>query len=241
MRPIIGISAGRRLVKSSEGKTRATVLYTTYSEMVRATGGIPVVLPPGDPAEIPELIARLDGLILSGGGDVEPALYGGEHLDGVYAVDPVRDAFELALVRAAVAQRLPTLAICRGMQIANVALGGTLFEDIATRRPQALAHQVKGEGVREPQHAAYLDSGSSLAQAIGDEVAKVNSIHHQALDDVAAVFRVVGTAPDGIVEAVEPTNDDWPMWGVQWHPEYLGAGDPASRRLFAAFVDRAAG
>lgn len=224
------------MVTSSAGETRAHVLYTTYTDMVREADGIPVVLTAGSPAEAEALLDRLDGLVLSGGGDIDPGRYGAGPHESVYAVDPLRDQFEIALARGAAKRRLPTLAICRGMQIANVAFGGTLFEDIATQSPNALEHRCHGRAATEPQHTVELDPDSTTAKALGKDLVDVNTIHHQSLRVVSEQFRVTGRAPDGIIEAVEPTDTSWPMWAVQWHPEYLGGDDGPSLALFQALV-----
>jgi putative glutamine amidotransferase len=239
MQPIIGVTSGRRMVTSTKGETRATVLYTTYTNMVRHAGGMPVVLTPGPADEASSIIARLDGLILSGGGDVAPSIYGGVAHEAVYEVDPLRDEYELALARAAHDRRLPMLAICRGMQVANVAFGGTLIEDIPSESASALEHQIGGPGTVTPHHVVKIAPGSAVAAAVGTETPNVNTIHHQALRVVADVFRLVGEAPDGIAEAIESADDEWPMWGVQWHPEYLGQHDGPSLRLFETLVDAA--
>lgn len=241
MQPIIGVSSGRRMVTSSAGETRAHVLYTTYTSMIREADGLPVVLTPGPATEVEALLDRLDGLLLSGGGDIEPVCYDGVQHEAVYGIEPLLDEFELALVRGAARRNLPTLAICRGMQIANVALGGTLFEDIKSARPDALEHRRRGQGATEPQHAVELDPDSTTARALGKDTVEVNTVHHQALREVAEQLRVTGRAPDGIIEAVEPTDSSWPMWAVQWHPEWLGRDDEPSLALFRAFVAAAGG
>jgi putative glutamine amidotransferase len=224
------------MVKSTKGETRATVLYTTYSSMVRNAGGIPVILTPGRADEAPRVIERLDGLLMTGGGDIDPGRYGGELHETVYEVDALRDEYEIALALAARNQKLPTLAICRGMQVANVAFGGTLFEDIRSSDGTMLEHQIGGLGTIEPQHSVQVESGSAVAHALGAETLEVNSIHHQALREVAALFRTTGWAPDGTIEAIESDDPAWSMLGVQWHPEYLGEHDEPSVALFKAFV-----
>ena len=241
MQPIIGVSSGRRMVTSPVGETRAHVLYTTYTGMIRRAGGLPIVLTPGPPEEAEAILGRIDGLLLAGGGDVDPARYGGYTHETVYAVDPLRDEFEVALARGAAERRLPTLAICRGMQITNVALGGTLIVDIGVTYPDALEHRRHGPAVVEPQHTVTVEPGSTTSKALGTDIVETNTIHHQALRDVAGGLRVTARAHDGIIEAVEPTDDDWPMWGVQWHPEYLGEGDSPSLAIFEALVVAAGG
>jgi putative glutamine amidotransferase len=152
-------------------------------------------------------------------------------------VHAARDAFELALVRAAHERRLPTLAICRGVQIANVALGGTLVQDIPSDRPEALPHD--GPGARDERvHTVRVAAGSRLAAALGGTDATINSMHHQSVARVADGLVAVAFAPDGVVEGLEWAGDDWWMAGVQWHPEEL-TDTPESwdRALFAAFAE----
>lgn len=225
------------MVTSTKGETRATVLYTTYSSMIRHAGGMPVILTPGSAEEAPAVIARLDGLLMSGGGDVDPAEYGGIAHETLYGVDPLRDEYEIALARAARDRHLPTLAICRGMQAANVAFGGTLIEDITSDNPAALQHRVEGLATTEPQHAVELEPASAVAGAVGRTSIQVNTVHHQAIRTPSDALAVVGRAPDGTIEAVESTDPAWLMWGVQWHPEYLGVTDTPSEALFKSFVD----
>jgi len=217
------------------------VLYTSYTSMIREAGGLPLILTPGPTTEVEALLDRLDGLLLPGGGDIDPLCYGGTPHQAVYGVEQLRDEFELALVLSAAQRRLPTLAICRGMQIANVALGGTLIEDIKSADPEALEHRRHGQQATEPQHTVELDPDSTTARALAKDTVEANTIHHQALRDVAEQLRVAGRAPDGIIEAVEPTDASWPMWGVQWHPEWLGRDDEPSLGLFRAFVAAAGG
>jgi putative glutamine amidotransferase len=237
MLPMIGITCAQREVPSSAGEDRAHVLYATYSAMVRAAGGVPVVLVPSD--GIDELVARIDGLVLSGGGDVDPTRYGGPGAESVYGVDRERDEFEIALARAAAAQRLPTLAVCRGMQVVNVAFGGTLIADIPTAIPGAEQHRRRSGDARLPVQRVTLEAGSAVATALGSTEVLVNSIHHQAIDEVGTGLRVTGRAGDGLPEAMEAA--EWPLWGVQWHPEWLGRDDGPSLRLFRTLVEAASG
>jgi putative glutamine amidotransferase len=184
------------------------------------------------------------GLVLTGGEDVAPARYGAPPHPRLGEVHDGRDAFEAALVHAARARALPTLAICRGVQILNVALGGTLVQDIPSERPDAIEHD--GDWPRTARvHDVEVAPGSRLARALGTERLSINSMHHQAVGTVAPSLVAVAHAPDGVVEGVEWPNDDWWMVGVQWHPEELSAAPEGwDRSLFAAFADvarRAAG
>ncbi len=241
MRPIVGVTTKPRDVPSSAGVSSHHILNRAYPDAVVASGGTPVLLSPLPAGDAGPLLDRLDGLVLSGGGDVDPRLYGGEWHDSLYGVDPERDRFEIELARAAAERRLPTLAICRGMQVLNVALGGTLVVDIPTQVDGAGDHARTGEHVYDRYQRVVLEPGCRVAEALGAREVMVNSIHHQALAGVAEPLRVVGVADDGVVEAVEPVDEGWPLWAVQWHPEYLGERHREALRLFEAFVGVAAG
>jgi putative glutamine amidotransferase len=176
------------------------------------------------------------GLVLTGGEDVDPAHYGAPAHPALGEVHEGRDAFEIALVQAARARRLPTLAICRGVQVVNVALGGTLVQDLASEQPAALPHDGRW-GRSDRVHGLRVAGGSRLAGAIGATEATINSLHHQALGRVADGLVAVAHAPDGVVEGVEWAGGDWWMTGVQWHPEELvGTSEEWDRALFAAFA-----
>ncbi len=238
MRPVIGITTRMRDVTSSAGVSATHTINRAYPDAVARAGGLAMLLIPVPGPDVGEVARRLDGLVLSGGGDVDPARYGGRHHDSVYDVDPERDEFEIALVAEAAARRLPTLAICRGLQVLNVALGGSLIVDIPSEVAGSLTHSRVGEHVHERHQRVTLDPGCRLASVLGAQV-DVNSIHHQAVDRVAAPLRVVGTTPDGVVEAVEHEDDSWPLWAVQWHPEYLAERHGDALSLFEVLVGAA--
>lgn len=224
----------------SPGQESAHATLATYTTMVRAVGGIPILLVPGSDDEAERVLGLIDGLLLSGGGDVDPERYGGARPDSVYAVDEVRDEYEITLSRLAAERHLPTLCICRGLQVMNVAMGGTLIEDIADESPAHLIHRMDGDEAHQARHAVTIEPGSSTAKALGRDHLEVNSLHHQAVRAVGSGLVATGFAPDGIVESLAPEDPEWPMWAVQWHPEYLGPSDEPSLALFEAFI-RAAG
>lgn len=241
--PLIGITTRRKVVASPTGLDLPTSLVSSYYvTSVERAGGVPLMLPITAPEHAAEVVARLDGLVLSGGGDVDPSLYGAPADPAVADVDRGRDDFEIALIHAARAARLPVLAICRGIQILNVALGGTLIQDLPTEPvpeggPPRLTHSRLGQDIYALCQPVRIEAGSGLAGLLGSDLIKVNSVHHQALRDVAPGLRPVAWAEDGIVEAVETIEDDWPVLGLQWHPECLvEAGDPLSLRPFEALV-----
>ena len=240
MAPLIGITTGLRTLHSPTGDYLVHALGHNYTEMVRHAGGVPVLITAGDPGEIPALLGRLDGVVMSGGGDVDPARYGGQPHPAVYGIDPVRDEFEIALARALAERQLPTACICRGLQVMNVAMGGSLIEDISAEGPDLLPHWVDGDGSYLPQHPVIIERGSVTAKALGTEELGVNTLHHQAVRRVGAGLVVTGRAPDGVIEALAPEDASWPMLAVQWHPEYLGPEHAPSASFFETLV-RAAG
>jgi putative glutamine amidotransferase len=198
-----------------------------YVTAVRASGAIPFVVPTLDPGDAAAVVAELDGLVLSGGGDLDPATYGGVAGPGLYGVDNERDRWELALVAAADDRGIPVLGICRGLQTLNVAAGGTLIPHLPDLTDQA--HRVL-ERDREPVHAVALTDGSVLHGLVGAACA-VNSLHHQAADRVGSGLRAVGYAPDGVIEALEDTRWGRTL-GVQWHPELL-TGQPEQAAIWS--------
>ena len=211
-------------------------LNEAYVEAAREAGLIPLVLPPLDPAELSPVLDAVDGLVLTGGEDVDPAEYGAARSEKTEGIHARRDKCEIAALKLARERRMPTLAICRGLQVANVALGGTLVQDIPTERPSDVVHDLAKERAARV-HGVSVDKGSRLADVLGDTSITVNSSHHQAVDRVAPGLRVTARSPDGVIEGVEWTADDWWLLGVQWHPEELTRDDkPWDRRLFAAFA-----
>lgn len=240
-RPVIGISEGLADYGDYYG--------FGYGRPLLAAGALPVLLPYYErPEDRIELIERLDGLVLAGGRDIEAWRYGRaephpEHLPGL----PHLDEIDLHYARLAVEGAVPLLGICRGVQVLNVGLGGTLYQDLATDRPAPLGHdQNLGESPRprtEPHHSVAVRPGSCLAEVLGLQEIEVNSLHHQGIKTLAGPLTPVAHAPDGLVEAVEPA--DPARWtflvGVQWHPEELcRGGHGPSRRLFERFVAAAA-
>ena len=207
---------------------------------MRATkraGGLPLILPPVlDEGQEGLTLSLLDGLMLSGGGDVDPKHYGADPSPLVKGVDAGRDHAELALAREALRIGMPVLAICRGIQVLNVALGGTLYQDILTELPDALSHApVEDEDRDASAHLVRLTDDSRLARVFGRTEMVVNSFHHQALREVAPDLVVTGHAPDGVIEAAEHVSHPFCI-AVQWHPENPIGNDPGMEHLFAAFV-----
>lgn len=239
MNPIIGITSRQPVIKTSGGDMQAHVVNKVYADAVIRSGGTPIILPPVAPSEAPRIIDRIDGLVLSGGGDIDPTFYGGKLHDDMYAVDPRRDEFEFALVREVQRRKLPVLAICRGLQVLNVALGGSLIEDIPSEIGST-DHTVHGPEVVNCHQTVTIEPDSLVATAIGESEACVNSIHHQAVRNVAPGFRAAGWTSDGVIEVLDPDDHSWPILAVQWHPEYLAVeDDKASLALFMALIEAA--
>jgi putative glutamine amidotransferase len=209
-KPVIGISSAG-VFDSKYYSQRVT-----YPKAVETAGGVPVFLPCGENLEnIPQIISGLDGLLVPGGADVDPALYSEERHPRCGISCAQDDAYDMALIREAVKQKKPILAICRGMQLVNVVFGGTLYQDIPCQYGGKLYHSMLRGGV-ENYHMATFDPNSKIGKIIGGE-AKINSSHHQAVKDVAKGFKIVGKAPDGINEAME--DESGQILCVQWHPE----------------------
>ncbi|MGI9529337.1 MAG: gamma-glutamyl-gamma-aminobutyrate hydrolase family protein [Acidimicrobiia bacterium] len=237
MPPIIGITGRPQEVPAAGTKVRAYLTTHTYSDSVRKGGGIPIVLVPVDAELMDHVMDRIDGLLVTGGGDVNPERYSSERHEEVQGVDDERDEFELEIVRRAMSRRMPTMAICRGLQVVNVAFGGTLVQDLPSHRG-AHGHDITGEGAYEPHSDTLVEDGCWIASIIGPGMHKINSIHHQAVEELGDGLRVVASAPDGTVEAIEPVDASWPLIAVQWHPEFLGVRDHGpSHELFEAFVE----
>lgn len=222
------------------GVTRSSTLCD-YQSALQRTGAIVRIL---DPAvdEPGSIVTAIDGLMLTGGRDVDPALFGEAAHETTVRAEEGRDEYEVALVRAAVDARLPVLAICRGIQVMNVAFGGSLVQDIPTMLPGSVGHQIETPK-SAIAHDVWIDRSSLLARLLeerleGDDSLAVNSRHHQAVKDAAPGFVVTATAPDGVIEAIEKPDCPFCL-GVQWHPEnFWRTGE--FRALFDGFVKAAA-
>lgn len=234
-RPIIGCATFQRDV---EDRSNTPVsLMPSYIEAVRKAGGIPVLLPLIlDEEEMKAALARVDGVVIPGGGDVEPHRYNGIQHESLGGLDPVRDEFEINLIRYTVETGKPFLAICRGMQVFNVAMGGTLWEDVFSMMPSARKHDYYPNQPRNlTPHEVEVEPDSCLAHYLQATQVKVNSLHHQGVKVLANGVRATAVAPDGLIEAIEIPEHPYAL-GVQWHPECLVDDDPAMLRLFEGLV-----
>lgn len=218
-------------------------LMPSYVQAVLSAGGLPVLLPLALSADdLQALLPRLDGILLPGGGDMEPSHYGGNDNDPlVRGVDKLRDTFELVLIRHALEAEKPLLAICRGLQVFNVAMGGSLWEDVHSQMPGAMRHDYGGNGHRDRlAHEITLRPGSLLYNILGSDMIAVNSLHHQGIRTLAPDLRASAVSPDNLIEAVEIEGHPFAL-GVQWHPENILQTEPRMNLLFRHFVNAATG
>lgn len=230
-KPVIGIGAD---LQTTPGLPERVFSFTTYAEALRNAGAIPLLIHP-QAENADELLARLDGLLLAGGDDCDPAIYGEERHPSVEMMDLRRQENELALARMAREQALPTLGICLGMQMLNIAAGGSLVQDIDSQFVTEVKHASDPE--KRARHDVTIDGSTLLGSVIGGGGVNVNSSHHQAVKRVGEGLRTSATAPDGIVEGIE--DPSLPFFvGVQWHPEDM-PGEESASKLFQAFVDAA--
>jgi putative glutamine amidotransferase len=235
MKPLIGITTTQS--KNVHGQP-IVMLMQSYVNAVIQAGGVPVLIPSliGEDGWN-EAYSRLDGILFSGGGDIGLEYSPGDPHPRIDEVDLQRDSIELKMVQAAAVGGKPFLGICRGCQVLNVALGGTLYTHIPDQLPDALDHSYPGNMRRALVHEVKIEEGTHLAEIFGEPILKVNSLHHQGLNEIAPALRVAGHAPDGLVEAVELPDHPFGL-AVQWHPEWL-VDQEATRNLFRRFVERA--
>jgi len=240
-RPLIAV-AGRLAAAGRVSRSEISFAGRVYLDAVLRAGGEPLTLSPRELRhdEAVTLLTRFQGLVLMGGSDIDPHLYGQHRQPHVYGVNPVQDHFEMALVHAAIEMKLPTLAICRGVQLVNVALGGTLYQHIGDI-PGVIAHAPEKfpAGQDYVLHDVAVTPRTKLSQALGATSVRVASFHHQGLDVVAPDLKVVARSSDGLVEGLEHTGSDQWLIGVQWHPEDTATTDPHQQSLYDALIEKA--
>lgn len=237
-RPSIGITPDVSTPTAEQPLTRYE-LKTSYADAVFRAGGLPFILPyTDDRFAIDQYLDRVSGVLITGGAfDIPPEAYGEAAKEGMGPTKPVRTSFETELLRSALARNLPVLGICGGMQLLNVHLGGTLFQDIARELPTARPHEQTHDRTH-PQHPIDVKDGTLLADCVGKGQLMVNSTHHQAVKTVGPKLVISAVAPDGVVEAIESKGHPFAV-GVQWHPELLLESIPLHLGLYRAFVSRA--
>jgi putative glutamine amidotransferase len=234
--PLIGITTYRT---TNEANNSIIALGENYVQAVSQGGGLPVLVPLGLSEErLRDLVARLDGILFSGGGDIDPSIYGAETIPEVKNMDPDRDRVEIQLVRDVVSKGLPFLGICRGLQVINVALGGTLYTHIDDQHPQALKHDYYQDWPRNHlAHAVKIAPDSQLVELFRSTDPETNSLHHQGICDLAPDLQATAWTADMLIEAIEVPDHPFGL-AVQWHPEWLMEHAPM-RALFQAFVKAA--
>ncbi len=231
MAPLIAVTTS--LIEGDPARPQRVALNAAYIRAVEHAGGLPLLLPPYlSESTIAALLERADGVLLTGGGDVDPARYGEERHASVSGVSAARDSMEFFVARQAIERERPVLLICRGMQVFNVAMGGSLFQDIDIRGPK---HR-QDEARHETSHAVRIAPGSRLASIVGADSIRTNSMHHQAVKVLAPGVVPVAWAEDAVVEGIEmPGYASW-LVGVQWHPEELSPHGDSAVALFRAFI-----
>jgi putative glutamine amidotransferase len=241
---LVGISTSevrspgdRELVSQGEPARTELALGERYLDAVRAAGGMPVILAPVSPNEVKSLVERLDAVVLSGGPDLDPSAYGAQPHAELGPTEPELDRFELELARVAVTRGMPVLGICRGMQVLNVALGGSLHQHLPDLEG-GVDHR-QGGAPNEPSHRVTLGRASRLTKVIGRRYVEVNSFHHQGLHALGKGLAIAGHAPDGQIEAIEVPGRRF-TFGVQWHAECL-VERPEQLALFRGLVRAARG
>ncbi|KLU60196.1 gamma-glutamyl-gamma-aminobutyrate hydrolase PuuD [Peptococcaceae bacterium CEB3] len=227
VRPFIGISVAH------QAEELKSFPRHNYVQSIRKAGGIPVLIPPpADRQESEAVLAKLDGLVLSGGGDISPLYLGESPRGGLGSCFPERDLGEILLARGAIDKNIPLLGICRGIQVMAVAAGGGIYQDIPSQCPSALEHRQTAPRDCPWHEVEVMDSG--LSQIVGVKKLQVNSFHHQAVAVVPSLFRTIALAPDGIIEGIEAPHLRFCL-GVQWHPEGMPTAEH-SQAIFAALI-----
>jgi putative glutamine amidotransferase len=226
MRPLIGITS------SYSWDNHSHTIPNSYVDAVERGGGTPVLLPPTFQIDVEQLLDAVDGLVLTGGVDVDPQHYGENPRPQLGTIDPKRDDFEIKITKEALRRGKPILAICRGHQVLNVAAGGTLIQDTTSQVPEALKHR-QNAPTYYPSHTVRVQEGSRLHGIFGKGELGVNTFHHQAVKDLGEGLVATAWAPDGVIEAMELAGDTFVL-GVQWHPERMIDGEML--KIFKAFI-----
>ncbi len=228
-KPLIGVAPGYN-------GSMVSTIGRAYTDAIIRSGGIPFILPQvNNPAEAEEIVGRLDGVMLTGGADLDPAHYGESILNATVEIDAHRDTMDIYYAEAALSKGVPILAICRGEQILNVVLGGSLYQDLPTQKPSGIAHRQKTDS-RFPTHSITVEEGSLLNKIMGETSLMVNTSHHQAVKTPSDMIKVIAYSPDGVVEAYQSAIKGQWILAVQFHPEQLVRADDNWLALFKTFV-----
>lgn len=231
-KPIIGVSS------TAESGMAAAPL--TYINSIKRAGGVPIVIPmTADEDQLNAILNVVDGIVMTGGEDLDPLYFGEEPNLNLGEVAPQRDAFDCKLIKMAVAKGIPVLGVCRGEQIMNVAFGGTLYQDLPSQKKDIFVQHNQNSPSGHGSHSITIEKGSMLNAQLGVETITVNSYHHQAVKDVAPGFKVTAYSKDGVVEAIEKIGSD-KVWGVQFHPEgFVSLGDDRFIGVFKHLINKA--
>ena len=238
-KPIIGVTSSENTLFETDNFAGVPASYTlsTITNAIIQAGGIPMIIPIHESDMTDDYVHAIDGLVLSGGVDVNPEFYGEQPAENLAATDPARDAREFKLIKAATQQHKPILGICRGMQIMNVYMGGTLIQDINSHQEQTLAHELLDD-MEKQVHGVAVEKHSRFYHLLAN-IHDVNSVHHQAIKKLGKDLKVAATAYDGVIEAIESVDENIDFFGVQFHPESLVNEFPEYLTIFEDIVERA--
>ncbi|MGB9814064.1 MAG: gamma-glutamyl-gamma-aminobutyrate hydrolase family protein [Thermovenabulum sp.] len=232
MKPVVGITSSHLEEKA--------MLNEGYYLAVERAGGIPIIIPPLEEETLKGVLDLVDGVLISGGPDVDPLIFGENPIRELGEVNPLRDKAEIFLVKEAFFRKKPIMGICRGIQVINVALGGNLYQDLPSQVRDCIKHSQSAPRWY-PTHKVKIDKGTTLFEIYNSQEVKVNSFHHQAIKEVSPYLKAVAYAPDGIIEAVESSAEGVFILGLQWHPEGMWHKDPMQLKPFERFIEEIKG
>lgn len=236
MKPVIGIIGSRKSHLKEIDNLSISYTPDAFIEAIQKAGGLPLIIPTSDPSFVEPYLSQIDGLLLAGGQDVSPVYYGEEPDIRIEELFPERDAFEIAVLKKALERKMAIFAVCRGMQLINVALGGSLYQDLSYYKNLSVQH-VQKTPLCYPTHHVAIEPSSHLATILGEKTI-VNSFHHQAVKDLSKHLKAVAYSHDQLVEAYESVDPEQSILAVQWHPELLAPTLPNHQAIFNDFIER---